>query len=38
MKDLLKKSAIDYVLAPSSLVSNNSGEIIAMENYYPNND
>lgn len=38
LKDLLKKNAIDYILVPSSLVANNSGEIVAMENYYPNNN
>ncbi len=38
LKDLLKKNAIDYTLVPSSLVANNSGEIVAMENYCPNNN
>lgn len=38
LKDLLKKNAIDCALVPSSLVANNSGEIVAMENYYPNNN
>ena len=38
LKDLLKKNAIDYTSVPSSLVASNSGEIVAMENYYPDNN
>lgn len=38
LKTLLKKHAIDYTQVPSSCVANNSGSIIAIENYYPKND
>ncbi|OIR25514.1 hypothetical protein [Bathymodiolus thermophilus thioautotrophic gill symbiont] len=38
LKDLLKKNAIYYTLVPSVLVINDPGEIIALENYYPNNN
>ena len=34
LRRLLKTKAIDYTLVPSSSVSNNSGSIIAIENYY----
>ncbi|AYQ57046.1 hypothetical protein MS2017_1358 [Bathymodiolus thermophilus thioautotrophic gill symbiont] len=38
LKDLLKKNVIHYTLVPSVLVANDSGEIIALEDYYPNNN
>lgn len=35
LKSLLKKHAIDYTLVPSAVVPNDTGQIIAIENYYP---
>lgn len=37
LKDILKKHAIDYTIVPSETLTINSGIILAIENYYPNN-
>lgn len=35
LKELLKKNAIDYTQLESDLTPNNTGIVIAIENYYP---